>query len=98
MTPSLLQVPPSPTLDRSAARNSHRLMGDPPAAGIFLTFPSAKNPMYWLSGDQNGNVAPSLRSNRRSVGEFSERIHKAFFESEPKAVSATCRPSGDGAA
>src|SRR5690349_20076638 len=32
----------------------------PPEASILLSLPPAKNPMYRLSGDQNGAIAPSV--------------------------------------
>jgi hypothetical protein len=48
ITPERFQVPPA-----AVPVPSHSTCGGPPAAGMVLSFPSAKNPMNLLSGDQN---------------------------------------------
>ena len=54
MTSSRFQVPPRPSLA------SQMVMAAPPLRSIFFSLPSAKNPIWRLSGDQNGNAAPSV--------------------------------------
>ena len=52
-----------------------RVWMDPSSRFMRLTMASAKNPMEWLFGDQNGNDAPSVPANGRAVGESSNRSH-----------------------
>src|SRR5439155_2264781 len=56
ITPSRFQAPgPPPPIPVS-----HKTWTAPPLAGMVLSFPSAKNPMERLSGDQKGSVALSV--------------------------------------
>src|SRR5258708_6031557 len=57
ITPSRFQAPPRPL------GASHTPCDCPPAMSIFLSLPSAKNPIDLLSGDQNGYDAPCVPSN-----------------------------------
>ena len=54
MTLSRLQLPPRPDGASQSA------CAGPPAIGTRFSLPSAKNAMCRLSGDQNGNVPPSV--------------------------------------
>ncbi len=78
---------------------SHRTVGEPPDSATFfnLAFPSPneKNAMEWLSGDQNGNAAPSLPSIARAVVPSSARTHSRMLPSRSVPVNASCRPSGE---
>ena len=48
ITSLALQLPPRPV------GASARTCGEPPRRSTFFSLPSAKKPMYWPSGDQNG--------------------------------------------
>src|ERR1700756_1686150 len=54
MTPSRFQLPPRPNGAPQTAT------ARPPSKLTFFSFPSAKKPIDRPSGDQNGNVAPSV--------------------------------------
>ena len=68
----------------------------PPAAGMILSLSSAKKPMDWLSGDQNGRSAPSVRSSRRTSVEFIERSQSMGVAPGALATNTMLRPSGEG--
>ena len=89
MTPLRLQLPPRP---RGASAS---VSTGPPPASIFFSLPPAKNATDRLSGDQKGNVAPSVPASGWAVNPSSERIHKDWF---PSAVCLPCahqiRPGG----
>src|SRR5690348_17578584 len=87
MTPSRFQVPPvleAPAVFDDGA--SARVSGGPPDTAIFFSFAPAKKPTYWLSGDQNAWLAPSVPGSARAVGESMERIHSCT--PDPPAVAA----------
>src|SRR5262245_22624178 len=71
-------------------------MAGPPAICVFFNLPDAKNPTDLLSGDQNGNVPPSVPASTRGVDEARGRtqIMGVFFK---EATKASSRPSGDTA-
>ena len=52
---------------------SASVTGGPPATAIFFKFPPAMNPTDRPSGDQNGNVAPSVPESLRASCEASDR-------------------------
>src|SRR5215831_14305099 len=89
ITPSEFQVPP---LLKGA---SQRVSTGPPAAETFFSLLSTKNPMYRLSGDQNGSVAPSVPASACAWSESSGRTH--IWLPSPIVAMATYRPSGDTA-
>jgi len=45
----------------------------PYGTSIVFIFASEKNPSMWLSGDQNGNVAPSVPASGRALFALSSR-------------------------
>src|SRR5215831_18448725 len=69
----------------------------PPAAGIFLSFPSAKNPIQRLSGDQNGRSAFSAPSIIWAVPPCKDLSHKAALAPGAVATKTIDLPSGDKA-
>src|SRR5512138_695291 len=91
MTPSRLQVPPP---GNGAAAST---WGGPPDASIFFSLASAKNPRNRLSGDQNGNVAPSVPASDRGFKASSSRIQSDRLSSTVKPTNAIRLPSGETA-
>ena len=88
ITPSRFHVPP-----RGVAA-SHRVCAGPPARAIFLSLPCAKNPRFRPSGDQNGNVAPSVPGIGRASSESSGRTQRRV--GPPSSLTkARLRPSGE---
>src|SRR5688572_27296925 len=69
--------------------------GGPPLMSIFFSLASAKNAMKRLSGDQNGNTAPSVPVSGRAVGESIARSHKAGLPFSSLAENVTYLPSGE---
>src|ERR1700722_7077555 len=69
----------------------------PPATGMVFSFPSEKNPMDRPSGDQNGNVPPSVPVSFRGALELSGWIQIALRSFAPWAQYATCVPSAERA-
>jgi hypothetical protein len=49
------QAAPSPN-----PSTSQMVCTGPPLSAIFINFPLAKKPINWPSGDQKGNLAPSV--------------------------------------
>src|SRR6266511_37767 len=92
ITPSRFQVPPRLT----AA--SQRVWGGPPEASIFFSFPSAKNPMKRLSGDQKGNEGFSVSGSGCAESESNGRIQRRFLPEESLATKTSLPPSGERAA
>src|SRR5213075_1493825 len=89
MVPSGLQVPPRmPSV-------LHSVCGGPPLAAIFSSFCCAKYAMNRLSGDQNGNAAPSVPGSGCAVSESMGRIHNRTFPDASRAVNASLLPSGE---
>src|SRR3972149_3115566 len=76
---------------------SHSVMGGPPETSIFLSFPSAKNPRKRLSGDQKGDVAPSVPASDSASSGSSERAHRSDLPSVFVATKARRWPSGETA-
>src|SRR5215831_8180404 len=65
-----------PSLPQDAPRGIPALASTctgPPPAGIFLIFPSAKNPIQWPSGDQKGFEADSVPDSGRRITSSSDR-------------------------
>src|SRR5215467_6133545 len=69
----------------------------PPATGIFFSFPSAKNPIQRLSGDQNGPSAPSVPGIARAKSAVKGLSHSVGLASAVAATKTIDRPSGDKA-
>jgi hypothetical protein len=67
ITPFWFQLPPRGT------GASASVTGCPPAMSIFFSFPPAKNPISRLSGDQNGQPAPSVPAKGWAAGESRAR-------------------------
>ena len=61
ISPDGLQLAPQPV------GASARMAGVPPAIGAFFSFPSAKNPTHFPSGEKNGRRAPSVPGSARGV-------------------------------
>src|SRR5687767_13168557 len=70
--------------------------GGPPLASTFLSLPSAANPINRLSGDQNGEEAPSVPA-RASGCEASSDLSQSCVRPSVVTTNATCRPSGERA-
>src|SRR3954451_2067164 len=75
---------------------AHSVTSVPVPTSTRFTFPSAKNPTDWLSGDQNGSVTASVPEMLRAAREFKSRIQSSAFPS-CNAANASFRPSGDNA-
>src|SRR5258706_6083608 len=89
IVPSWLQVPPRmPSV-------MHSVCGGPPLAAIFNSFCCAKYAMNRLSGDQNGNAAPSVLGSGCAVSESMGRIHNRTLPDASRAVNASLLPSGE---
>src|SRR5438876_10465739 len=89
ITPSGLQLPPCP---RGASAS---VSAGPPEASIVLSLPLAKNPMYLLSGDQNGNLGFSVPASGCAAREFNGRVHSCILPSADRAPNTRRRPSGE---
>src|SRR5262249_51777628 len=70
---------------------------DPPDAGVFLSFPLARKPTDWSSGDQNGSVPFSVPASSCAVNAFSERIQRPLLPSTDCPENTSRVPSGDNA-
>src|SRR5215471_10048309 len=69
----------------------------PPAAGIFLSVPSAKKPTQRLSGDQNGSWASSVPANCPAYALSIDRIHSVGLAPGVSALKTSVWPSGETA-
>ena len=88
MVPSEFQVPPRPSGASAMTKTC------PLERSTRLSFPSAKNPMDRLSGDQNGYWAPSVEGSSRRPAASTERSQSLFPWLEVPAT-AIIRPSGE---
>src|ERR1700735_534320 len=93
IVPSALQ-PPMPA---SLPTPSTSVCEAPPGTLIFLNFPSAKKPRYWLSGDQNGYAASSVPGNMAACCASSGRNHSFVTPFSSTAENASVFPSGETA-
>src|SRR5262249_22117073 len=84
--PSLSQDPPTDW--------SQIATGAPPARSIRCNLPRAEKAMALLSGDQKGNVAPSVPESSRAAVPSSGRTHKPVFPLAD-ATYAAVLPSGE---
>ena len=75
---------------------SHNTTGGPPATATFFNLPAAKNPMYRLSGDQNGNVPSSVPGIGVAVCAATGRSQIRYANWAP-ATKTMLRPSGETA-
>src|SRR5580704_10622811 len=91
IVPSRFQVPPQ------AKKASQRTCTASLATSTVLSRASAKNPIWRLSGDQNGKLAPSVPLTCCAPEAERARTHKAVFPSDPRATNANWRPSGETA-
>src|SRR5436190_4165837 len=75
---------------------SQIVRGDPPSASVRRSLPPAKKAIDRLSGDQNGETAPSVPAIGSGSGVESERTQRLRtpFEAATKTIR---RPSGDTA-
>src|SRR5580700_3204888 len=89
ITPSRFHVPPR------LSGASHNVIGGPPDTSIFLSFPPAKNPSVWLSGDQKGAEAASVPASGSATSVSSERTQRRVLPSALTATKAICWPSGE---
>src|ERR1039458_76651 len=80
MMPFGLQDPPA-----AAPTTSARGMGGPPRVSSLLSFPPAKKPTQRLSGDQKGNVPPSVSSSGCALAASSARSHNWLAPFSPVA-------------
>src|SRR3954465_11041767 len=88
MTPSAFQVPP----DRFGP--PQMFCPGPPVTLIFLICPPEKNAISRLSGDQNGDNAPSVPISSSGLVD-SKRLRKMAVPVSVDAVKASHRPSGE---
>ncbi len=90
MTPSAFQLPPKPPLTGVS------VSGAPPPTSSRLRASIVKNPIDRLSGDQNGNEAPSVPGRGCAVVAAKARSNR---RDTPLLVSTNtiCLPSGDNA-
>src|SRR5262249_10046295 len=77
ITPREFHVPPRPV---GASQISCTA---PPIPGIFFSFPPAKKPRHWLSGDQKGKDASPVPASSCATGEceFKGRTQRLLFPS-----------------
>src|SRR5215470_16155408 len=88
IVPSRFHAPPRP--DGASAR----ICTAPRSTSIRFSFPSAKKPTDWLSGDQKGNEALSVPAKARPETESSGRTHNLDCPSEVATHTIFC-PSGE---
>jgi hypothetical protein len=69
-------------------------LGKPPPISMRFSLPSAKNPIDRLSGDQKGEIAPSVPAKGCAVTASSGRIQRRDAPS-PEATKTSFRPSGE---
>lgn len=62
---------------------------------IFFSLPGTKKPTDRLSGDQNGNVAPSVPSSGWAVSAESGRTHSSLLPESSPALKTSRVPSGE---
>src|SRR4051812_44376342 len=91
MTPSAFQVPPRPLLAGAST------CAGPPRRSIRFNWPPAKKPSVFPSGDQNGQVAPSVPASAEASTASTGRIQICETPLAPDATNASWRPSGDNA-
>ena len=89
MTPSRFQAPGRPLSASQIAS------GGPPATSTFWSLWSAKNARKRLSGDQNGNVAPSVPVSRRAATSPRGWTHRTLFPLASFVANVAMRPSGE---
>ena len=77
MSPCAFHVPPR------GSGTSAIACGSPPDRLTFLSLPSAKNAIHWLSGDQNGWEAPSVPDKCRAADVSKVRNHSSVFPVDP---------------
>src|SRR5262245_32435228 len=90
MTPCALQVPPRGVLESSTI-----VCTGPPAAATRFMRLRVKNSSDRLSGDQNGNAAPSVPASARAVKLLIGRSHNTAFPLVSAAMKASVVPSGE---
>src|SRR5215471_2608376 len=66
----------------------------PPSARTRFNRPSAKNPMFCESGDQNGRLAPSVPSSDVGVTLLVDETHSVAGRPAAAAANTMRRPSG----
>src|SRR5438093_347859 len=93
ITPFRCHAPPGARIDGI----SQRTAGGSPRRLTFFSVPFAKNPRYWLSGDQNGPSAPSVPVSSRAVNESKARTQSRVSSPGRDARNARKRPFGDTA-
>ena len=91
-------VPSRPHAGTPSICAAQMVRAGPPETSIFLSSPAplAKKPMNRLSGDQNGDTAPSVPASGCAVSDPSERIQSCCWPLVV-ATNARCRPSGETA-
>src|SRR5215467_13947080 len=92
MMPSEFHVPPGRVPSPASVV---RAWGEPPLRSIFFNRPCAKKPMYRLSGDQNGRLAPCVPGSERAFAEPRSRIQSEEVPDESTTVKASTRPLGE---
>ena len=88
MTLSRLQLPPRPPVASVSSE------GGPPAIATFFSLPPAKKATNWLSGDQKGNVPPSVPCIGRASPLASGRS-QIWNAAWAPATNTMLRPSGE---
>ena len=71
--------------------------GGPPTASTLRSLPPAKKPIDLLSGDQNGNLPPSVPESCRAPTAVSERTQRVVSPSVPRATKTNDFQSGERA-
>src|SRR2546423_139715 len=90
MTPCWLHEPPPGVLD-----NSVTVCTGPPPAAILRKRVWVKNASDRLSGDQNGNAAPSVSGSAVAVKLSTGLTHNSALPSASGLTNATVWPSGE---
>src|SRR5215813_8490733 len=88
IVPSRFHAPPRP--DGASAR----ICTEPRSTSTRFSFPSAKKPTNWLSGDQKGIDAPSVPGKGRPEADSRGRTHNFDCPSDV-ATNAIFSPSGE---
>ena len=88
IVPSAFHVPPCPR------GTSARVRSVPPSTSTRCSFSHGEEPNERLSGDQNGNCAPSVPTSDRVATESIDRSHSRVRPSNG-ATNTSVRPSGE---
>src|SRR4029077_20581485 len=72
-------VSPSPHAPPRSSAASQSVTAAPPCTEIFFSFPSAKKPIHWPSGEKKGSRASSVPESAVACGWLSARTYRRWW-------------------